>query len=128
MKKIFILGIIAMIFAGCGGSPVDNAISQIQKSTEKLQNGKGKMTEADWKVLQKETEAPLKVIADALEAGKVGAMDRIKVMAVMAQWTAAVMNAGFSEALKQTDELGKSLENASKALENDSVDESGQNN
>jgi len=118
MKKIFILGIIAMMVAGCGGSAVDNAISQIQKSTEKLENSKGKMTEADWQVLQKETEAPLKVIADALQAGKVGAMDRIKVMAVMAQWSAAVMNAGFSEVVKQTDELGKAFENASKELDN----------
>jgi len=118
MKKIFILGIIATILAGCGGSAVDNAISQIQKSTEKLEKSKGKMTEADWQVLQKETEAPLKVIADALQAGKVGAMDRIKVMAVMAQWSAAVMNAGFSEVAKQTDELGKAFDNASKELNN----------
>jgi len=134
MKKIFILGIIAMIFAGCGGSAVDNAISQVEKSTERLEKSKGKMTEADWQALQKETEAPMKVIADAMESGKVGAMDRLKLIAVMARWSAAVMNAGFSEMTKQTEEFGKSLENASKELENvskeldnDSVDESGQN-
>ena len=128
MKKIFILGIIAMIFAGCGGgSSVSNAISQVEKSTEKLENSKGKMTDADWQALQKETEAPMKVIADALQAGKVGTMDRLKIIAVMARWSAAVMNAGFNEVAKQTDDLGKSLENVSKELETDSVDESGQN-
>jgi len=116
-KNLFVLGVLLMVLVGCGGSSLDNAISQVEKSTEKLTNSKGKMTEADWQSLQKETEAPLKVIADALQAGKVGAMDKIKIMAVMAQWSAAVMNAGFSEVAKQTDELGKSLENASKELE-----------
>jgi len=124
---MFILGIIAMIFAGCGGgSSVSNAISQVEKSTEKLENSKGKMTDADWQNLQKETEEPLKAIADALQAGKVGAMDRMKIIAVMARWSAAVMSAGFSDVMKQTDELGKSIENASKELDNNS-DESEQN-
>jgi len=116
-KNLFVLSILMMLFVGCGGSSLDNAISQVEKSTEKLTTGKGKMTEADWQSLQKETEAPLKVIADELQAGKVGAMDKIKIMAVMAQWSAAVMNAGFSEVAKQTEDLGKSLENASKELE-----------
>jgi len=121
-KNLFVLGVLLMILVGCGGSSLDNAISQVEKSTEKLKNSKGKMTEADWQSLQKETEAPLKVIADELQAGKVGDMDKIKIMAVMAQWSAAVMNAGFSEVAKQTDELGKSLENASKELEKISAD------
>jgi len=121
-KNLFVLSVLLMILVGCGGSSLDNAISQVEKSAEKLTNSKGKMTEADWQSLQKETEAPLKVIADALQAGKVGAMDKIKIMAVMAQWSAAVMNAGFSEVAKQTDELGKSLENASKELEKISAD------
>jgi len=121
-KNLFVLSILMMLFVGCGGSSLDNAISQVEKSTEKLTTGKGKMTEADWQSLQKETEAPLKVIADELQAGKVGAMDKIKIMAVMAQWSAAVMNAGFSEVAKQTEDLGKSLENASKELEKVSAD------
>jgi len=124
-KNLFVLGVLLMVLVGCGGSSLDSAIGQVEKSTEKLEKSKGKMTEADWQSLQKETEAPLKVIADALQAGKVGAMDKIKIMAVMAQWSAAVMNAGFSEVVKQTNMFGTQLENAAKELEkisSDSVD------
>ena len=124
-KNLFVLGVLLMVLVGCGGSSLDSAIGLVEKSTEKLEKSKGKMTEADWQSLQKETEAPLKVIADALQAGKVGAMDKIKIMAVMAQWSAAVMNAGFSEVVKQTNMFGTQLENAAKELEkisSDSVD------
>jgi len=115
MKKLIIICIIATLCAGCGSNPVDKAIAQVQKSIDKLEKNKGKMTEADWQSLQKETEAPLKVIADAMENNKVGPLDKIKIMTVSAKWATAVMQAGFDEMKKaglDQDGLGKALENA----------------
>ena len=122
MKKLIIIGVIAAIFAGCGGSSsVDRAISQVEKALEKVEKNKGKMTETDWQNLEKEVEEPLQAIANALESNKVGAMERIKLVAVMAKWSTVVMEAGLAEIEKQTgidrENWGSELENVSKELE-----------
>ena len=129
MKKFVIIGIIAAIFAGCGGSSsVDKAITQIEKALEKVEKNKGKMTESDWKSLEQEVEEPLKVIANALETNKVGMVERLKLMTLLAKWSTVAMEAGLTEIEKQTgierenwsDELEKSakdLEKAAKELE-----------
>jgi len=106
----------------CGGSSsVNKAISQVEKAIEKVEKNKGKMTEADWQSLEKEVEEPLQVIANALEANKVGVMERIKVMTLVAKWSAVVMEAGFTEIEKQTgvdrENWGNELEKAAKELE-----------
>ena len=123
MKRIIIVGIIAAIIcAGCGGSSsVDKAISQVEKALEKVEKNKGNMTQSDWQSLEKEVEEPLQVIADALEKNKVGVMDKLKVVTLVAKWSAVVMEAGFTEIEKETginrENLGAELEKAAKELE-----------
>ena len=122
MKKLIIIGVIALFVAGCGGSSsIDKAINQVEKTLEKVEKNKGKMTEADWQNLEKEIEEPLQVLAKALETNKVGMVQRAKVMTLAAKWTAVVMEAGFIEIEKQTgidrENWGSELENVSKELE-----------
>jgi len=122
MKRFIIIGIIAAICAGCGGSSsLNNAINQVEKALAKVEKNKGNMTEADWQNLEKEVEEPLQVIANALEANKVGMVERIKLMALVGKWTAVAMEAGFTEIEKQTgikrDDWSNELEKAAKELE-----------
>jgi len=136
MKRIIIIGIIAAFFAGCGGgtSSLDKSISQIEKALEKVEKNKGKMTEDDWRVLEKELDEPLKVISDAMESDKVGVLAKVKLVALAARWTAALTEAGISEIEKQTgvdrdnwstelekvvNELEKTTEELEKTVETD---------
>jgi len=98
MKKLIFVGImIAAMCAGCSSSsPVDKAITQIEKALEQVEKNKGNMTEEDWQNLAKEVEEPLQVIQDALEADQTSAMDK-KIMALMAKWVVVVSEAGFAE-------------------------------
>jgi hypothetical protein len=115
MKKLIIAGIIVTLFVACGGSSsVDKSISQVEKAIAKVEKNKGKMTEADWKNLEKEVEAPLKIIADALEKDKVGIMGKMKIIAVTAKWATVLAEAGISELGKKT---GTDLKNVEKELE-----------
>jgi len=124
MKKIIIIGIIAAIVgAGCGGgaSSLDKSVSQVEKALEKVEKNKGKMTEDDWRVLEKELEEPLKVISDALESDKVGVLAKVKIVALAARWTAALAEAGIYEIEKQTgidrENWESELEKVAKELE-----------
>ena len=122
MKRLIIISIVALLFAGCGGSSsIDKAISQVEKALEKVEKNKGNMTESDWQNLEKEMEEPLQVIANALETNKVGMVQRVKVMTLVAKWTAVAMEAGFTEIEKQTgidrENWGNELEKATKDLE-----------
>jgi len=122
MKKLIIIGIIAVICAGCGGaSPVEKAISQLERALEKVEKNKGNMTEADWKSLEQEMEEPLQVIANALETNKIGFQERVKVFTLMAKWTAVAMEIGLSELENSTgidrEDFGKELENMALELE-----------
>jgi len=116
-----IIGIIAAMFAGCGGSSLDQAINQVEKALAKVEKNKGNMTEADWKTLEREVEEPLKVIAHALETNKVGVMERIKVMTLVAKWATVALEAGFTEIEKQTgihrDEWSNEIEKSTRELE-----------
>jgi len=103
MKKVIIIGIIAVFFVACGGSSaLDNAINQVEKSIAKIEKNKGNMTESDWKALEKEVEKPLETIKEALESGKVGTMQKVKLLTLTAKWATVAMEAGFSEIEKQT--------------------------
>ena len=129
MKKIIIIGVIVAICAGCGGgSSLDKSVSQVEKALEKVEKNKGKMSEEDWKNLEKELEEPLQVIANALESDKVGVLAKVKIVALAARWTAALAEAGINEIEKQTgvsrdnweaelDKVVKELEKVSSELE-----------
>jgi len=117
-KNLCMVSIIVMILTGCSGaSSVDKAISQVDKSIEKLEKKKGNLTEEDWQNIQKEVEEPMKVISDALENDKVGAMTKLKILSLTARWATVVSQAGLNEMEKRSGEFGKEIENATKELE-----------
>ncbi len=122
MKKLMMSVLAVIILASCGGSSaVNQAIGQIEKAIEKVEKNKGNMTEADWETLEKEVEVPMKTLADALEAGKVGAMDKLKIITLMGKWTTVLMDAGIGEIEKQTgidrEDFDKELKKAAEELE-----------
>ena len=133
MKKFIIIGIIAVICAGCGGSSsVDKAIGQVEKAIEKIEKNKGNMTESDWKAIEQEVEEPLQVIQKALEDDKVGIVKKGKLSMLAMKWAAVVMEAGLNtmekeiginredwnaELEKAAGELEKALEELEKAKE-----------
>lgn len=103
MKRLVVIGAIVAIFVGCGGSSsIDKAVGQIEKAIEKVEKNKGKMTENDWHNLEKEVEEPLKILADALEKDKVGAIQKLKLMTLTAKWATVVIAAGVTEIEKST--------------------------
>ena len=116
MKNLIITCIVVALFSSCGGSSVDKSISQVEKALAKVEKNKGKMTEADWHNLEKEVEAPLKVIAEALESDKIGMVGKMKLVAITAKWAAVLAEAGLSELEKRTgierENLGSELEKA----------------
>jgi len=130
MKRIIIIGIIAAIFSGCGGgaTSLDKSISQVEKALQKVEKNKGKMTEEDWRVLEKELEEPLKVISDAIESDKVGVLAKVKIIAVAGKWASVLAEAGIQEVERQTgidrdnweaefENLAKEIEKANSELE-----------
>jgi len=130
MKRFIIIGIIVAICAGCGGggSSLDKSVNQVEKALEKVEKNKGKMSEDDWKNLEKELEEPLQVIANALESDKVGVLAKVKIVALAARWATALAEAGISEIEKQTgvdrnnweaelEKVAKELEKAGSELE-----------
>ena len=122
MKKLIFAVIIVALCASCGGgSSVDSSISKVEKALEKVEKNKGKMTEADWRNLEKEVEEPLKVISEALEKDKVGLVGKMKIIAVTAKWATVLAEAGISELERKTgierENFGKELEKAAKELE-----------
>ena len=121
MKRLIITCMIVAFCAACGGSSVDKAISQVEKAISKVEKNKDKMTDDDWKTLEKEVEAPLKVIADALDNDKVGIVGKMKIVAVTAKWATVLAEAGVKEFEKQTgvamENWGTELEKAAKELE-----------
>jgi competence CoiA-like predicted nuclease len=123
MKKLIIISIIVAICTGCGGgaSSVDSAISQVEKALQKVEKNKDNMTEADWQSLEQELEEPFRVIAEALESNKIGVTGRIKIMSLVSQWAAVMMEAGLSEIGKDVDidreNFEEEFENVSQELE-----------
>jgi len=121
MKKLFIALFVVALCTACGGSSVDKSISQVEKALAKVEKNKGKMTEADWRNLEKELEAPLKVISEALESDKVGLVGKMKIVAVTAKWATVLAEAGISDLEKRTgvkrENWGSELEKAAKEIE-----------
>ena len=126
MKKLVIFCIVAAMFAACGGgSPVDKAISDMEKAFAKYEKNKGNLTADDWANLEKEVEEPLKVLNDAAESGKLGVMQQLKITAAIVKWAAVAMEAGFLEIEKETginrenwgEELEKAIKEATQEIE-----------
>jgi uncharacterized lipoprotein YmbA len=115
--------IIAAMLAACGGgsAPVNKAVSQVEKAIEKIEKNKNNMTEADWQALEKEVEEPLQAIAKAMEANKFSMTEQIKVAALMAKWSAVVIEAGMIQMEKETgvkqEDWAKELEKAVEELQ-----------
>ena len=102
MKTIFRISILAIAIAfltvSCGGgksSSVDAALSQIEKTMQKVEKNKTSMTEADWQAFSDELEKPAKVLSDALESNDVGTLKKLKISAVMLRYAAIVSEAAF---------------------------------
>ena len=74
----------------------------MEKVIQKVEKNKGKMTENDWHNLEKEAEEPLRVLEDALEKNKIGAIQKVKLIALTAKWATVMMEAGFTEIEKAT--------------------------
>ena len=96
-KTIIVAIAIVFVAVSCGGkgSSVDAALSQIEKSMDKVEKNKTSMTEADWKTLEAELEAPAKVLSDALESNKVGAMKKLKITTTMMRYVAVIGEAAM---------------------------------
>jgi len=143
MKRFFLISIIAVFLAACGDSSVDKALDQVDKALQKVEKNKGAMTESDWQNLNTELEAPLKVLSEAIESDKVGAVQKLKIVTVTAKWAAVIMEAGFNQieietgidrenwgtelekAAEELEKAAQELENASQDLEN-AADEAGE--
>ena len=122
MKRFIIISIIVVVCVGCSkSSSLNKAISQVENALEKVKKNKGNMTQSDWEALGKEVEEPLQVISKSIEDNKIGMMERLKLTALVAQWSVVVMEAGLTEMEKQTgisrEKLGDEIEKAVKELE-----------
>ena len=96
--KIIIMAIaIVFVAVSCGGrgSSIDAALSQIEKTMNKVEKNKTSMTEAEWQALNDELEQPAKILSDALESNQVGALKKIKISAVLLRYAAVVGEAAF---------------------------------
>ena len=123
MKKLIIIGIITALFVGCGGSSssVDKAISQLEKALDKVEKNKANMTEADWEALGKEMEEPLQVINNAMDSDQVGMMGKLKVITLVAKWTAVATEFGLKQLEKETginrENFGSEFEKAAQEIQ-----------
>ena len=107
--KLIIMAVaIVFVAVSCGkGSSVDAALSQIEKTMDKVEKNKTSMTEADWKALSEELEQPIKILDDALESNQIGAIKKIKISAVMLRYMTVVGEAAIHTV---TDSLKVKLE------------------
>lgn len=108
-KTIAILVCMAglLIMAACGGSsPVNKALAKIDDSIEKIEKNKDKITIEELELLAKEMEEPVSVLKKAIDDGEVGAIDKLKILGKLTQWTTLVASIGMKNA---GEELEKSL-------------------
>ena len=117
MKRLVIVFVIAALFACCSSSPLDMAISKVEKTIEKVEKNKSNLSEADWQALNTELEEPLRIINEGMEQDNVGAMKKIRLFTVAARWAALLMEAGVFEIENITSDWEKELEKVGKELE-----------
>jgi hypothetical protein len=100
VKFIFIALTVAFFAASCGGgNSVDGALSQLEKSMQKVEKNKTSMTGADWEAFAKETEASCKILNEALESKDVSTLKKIKISAVVLKYTAVLGEAAMHTAI-----------------------------
>ena len=129
--KIIIMAIaIVFVAASCGkGSSVDAALSQIEKTMDKIEKNKTSMTEADWEAMGKELEAPFKILNDALESNQIGAMKKLKITAVMLRYAAVAGEAAvntMTDLLKEshlTDSISSIATKLQEEFDSDAMDQ-----
>ncbi len=128
MKKLFTFVLIACFFAACGSSPVDSAITQVEKALERVEKNKSTMTKADWEALDKEMAQPLEVINAALESDEIGIVGKVKVVMLVTKITTVLAEQGIKTLEqeigikkeqwgKELEKVGAELENAAKEME-----------
>ena len=131
-----LLAIMTMAVSCGGSSPVDSALSKMEKAMDKVEKNKTSMTDADWKELNAELEETCKILEQALESNDVGVMKKLKISAVVLRYGLVVGEAalhtavdslnrqmeesGANDQLKEalnSDELKNAMEELQKALE-----------
>ena len=123
--KIFIAAsAVVFMVASCGGkgASVDAALSQIEKAMDKVEKNKTSMTEADWQAFSEELEGPVKILNEALESDRVGALKKLKITAVMLRYAAVVGEAAFhtaAEELQKTIPIGEQFADSLSAATNE---------
>jgi len=116
LLTLMIAGMVAAAcLAGCGGkNSVDSAIDKIEASMKKIEKNKTSMTTDDWKAINAELEEPARVLKEAMDSDKVGALKKIRISAVLLKYVAVVGEAGIHTA---AEELGKKLDEAKQATD-----------
>jgi hypothetical protein len=110
VKFIIIALAAAFLAAGCGsGNAVDSALSQLEDAMQKVEKNKTSMTAADWEQFAKETEAPCKILNEAMDSKDVGALKKLKISAVVIKYTAVIGEAAMHTAV---DSLSVKLQEA----------------
>jgi major membrane immunogen (membrane-anchored lipoprotein) len=95
-KRALLLMVVAVaLLAGCSSSNVDKSIAQIEKAIKKVEKNKANMTESDWQAFVSEIQKPYEVLDKAVKEDKVGALKKIKILAVTTKLMVVVGEAGF---------------------------------
>ncbi len=112
MKKTLFTFVSMIGFAlltACGGSPVDDALSQVDKSIEKLEKlekQKDKISKEDLDKLAKEMEEPVNILQKAVDNNEIGGLTKIKIIAKLGQWAVLATSVGLQNL--NLDEIGSS--------------------
>jgi hypothetical protein len=109
--KIIITALaIGMMAVSCGsGNAVDNALSQLEDAMQKVEKNKSSMTAADWEQFAKETEAPCKILNEAMDSKDVSTLKKLKISAVVIKYTTVIGEAAMHTAV---DSLNVKLQEA----------------
>jgi hypothetical protein len=116
MKKAVLLYLMTGMFAvslltGCGGkSAVDDSIAQIEQAIEKLEKKGTDVTEEDWTAFGEEIREPLDELKKALEENRVGAIKKIRIVALAGKLITVAGKSGFSAVADETMKKFRELE------------------
>jgi len=92
MKKIVCVLLFAFtitVLFSCGRNEGEKALAEMEKIVEKAEKGKNELTADEWKELAASFEEQEKVANEAAANGKLGVVDRMKLVALTARWAAA---------------------------------------
>ncbi|MGI6521438.1 MAG: OmpA family protein [Fermentimonas sp.] len=89
MKKIVNVLLFAFaitVLISCGRNEGEKALAEMEKIVEKAEKRKSELTADEWKELAVSFEEYEKVANEAAESGKLGVVDRVKLVALTARW------------------------------------------